>query len=232
MRIAIVSPYSWTYAGGVNRHVEALAEALIERGHEVRVLAPVGPAGPPQPAAPPRARRAASRPDYLIPLGRTVGFGANGAVSNLSAFPDCRDHDAARAPRRALRRGPCARAGGPAARVGRLLVSGRAGGRHLPRLLHQADARTGSRSCSGRGASSTSSRPDRRLRGRGVDGPALVRRQYTVIPNGVDVDAPPSGPSRARRSFGCCSWAARRSARGCRCCCRLSRAWSSTCRRG
>jgi phosphatidylinositol alpha-mannosyltransferase len=27
-------------------------------------------------------------PDYLIALGRTVGFAANGAVSNLSAFPD------------------------------------------------------------------------------------------------------------------------------------------------
>ena len=27
-------------------------------------------------------------PDYLIPLGRTVGFGANGAVSNISAFPE------------------------------------------------------------------------------------------------------------------------------------------------
>ena len=28
MRIAIVSPYSWTYAGGVNRHVESLAKEL------------------------------------------------------------------------------------------------------------------------------------------------------------------------------------------------------------
>ena len=26
-------------------------------------------------------------PDYLVPLGRTIGFGANGAVSNLSSFP-------------------------------------------------------------------------------------------------------------------------------------------------
>ena len=43
MRIAIVTPYSWTYPGGVNRHVEALAEALIGRGHELRVLAPWDP---------------------------------------------------------------------------------------------------------------------------------------------------------------------------------------------
>jgi len=88
LRIAIVTPYSWTYAGGVNRHVEALAEALIGRGHDLRVLAPWDP--------PDRLSRALHRgsaerrspPGYLIPLGRSVGIGANGAVSNLSAFPD------------------------------------------------------------------------------------------------------------------------------------------------
>jgi phosphatidylinositol alpha-mannosyltransferase len=88
MRVALVTPYSWTYAGGVNRHVEALAESLMGRGHDVRVLAPWDP--------PDRISRTLHRgtadhrraPDYLIPLGRTVGFGANGAVSNLSVFPD------------------------------------------------------------------------------------------------------------------------------------------------
>jgi phosphatidyl-myo-inositol alpha-mannosyltransferase len=89
MRIAIVSPYSWTYAGGVNRHVESLASALAQRRHEVRVLAPFDP--------PDRRSRTLHRgvapqrrepPDYLIPLGRTIGFPANGAVSNLSIFPD------------------------------------------------------------------------------------------------------------------------------------------------
>jgi phosphatidyl-myo-inositol alpha-mannosyltransferase len=88
MRIAIVTPYSWTYAGGVNRHVEALAEHLLDRGHELRVLAPWDP--------PDRTSRILHRgpadrsgmPEYLIPLGRTVGIGANGAVSNLCVFPD------------------------------------------------------------------------------------------------------------------------------------------------
>jgi phosphatidylinositol alpha-mannosyltransferase len=88
MRIALVSPYSWTYEGGVNRHVQALAEHLIGRGNEVRVLAPVDPpdrlARTLHRGEPPRRRLA---PDYLISLGRTVGFGANGAVSNLSPFP-------------------------------------------------------------------------------------------------------------------------------------------------
>ena len=88
MRIALVSPYSWTYPGGVTRHIEALAESFISDGHHVRVLAPYDPpdvlstalhrgAGP-QPL---------SAPDYLVPLGRTLGFKANGAVSNLSITP-------------------------------------------------------------------------------------------------------------------------------------------------
>ena len=32
MRIALVSPYSWTYPGGVTRHIEALAEQLLADG--------------------------------------------------------------------------------------------------------------------------------------------------------------------------------------------------------
>ena len=87
VRIGLVSPYSWSYRGGVNQHVEALAEEFIGRGHDVRVLAPFDPPG--------RLTRATHRagaeeremPDYLVPLGRTFGFGANGAVSNLSPYP-------------------------------------------------------------------------------------------------------------------------------------------------
>ena len=88
MRIAIVSPYSWSYPGGVTRHIEALAERFIEDGHHVRVLAPFDPTdrvstvlhrgAAPQPI---------SAPDYLVPLGRTLGFKANGAVSNVSITP-------------------------------------------------------------------------------------------------------------------------------------------------
>jgi phosphatidylinositol alpha-mannosyltransferase len=88
VRIALVSPYSWTYQGGVNRHVEALAEEFVGRGHHVRVLAPWDP---PDRLSRWLHRASAERrepPDYLIPLGRTVGIGANGAVSNLCAFPD------------------------------------------------------------------------------------------------------------------------------------------------
>ncbi|MGO9960547.1 MAG: glycosyltransferase [Solirubrobacteraceae bacterium] len=88
MRIAFVSPYSWTYPGGVTRHIQALAENFIADGHHVRVLAPYDPvdlrstvlhrgAGP----------QSLEAPDYLVSLGRTVGFKANGAVSNLTITP-------------------------------------------------------------------------------------------------------------------------------------------------
>ena len=43
VRIALVSPYSWTYPGGVTRHIEALASEFVAGGHEVRVLAPYDP---------------------------------------------------------------------------------------------------------------------------------------------------------------------------------------------
>ena len=43
MRVALVSPYSWTYPGGVTRHIEALAERFLAEGHDVRVLAPYDP---------------------------------------------------------------------------------------------------------------------------------------------------------------------------------------------
>ena len=89
MRIALVSPYSWTYPGGVTRHIEALAEQFIADGHHVRVLAPYDPpdAALARCCTAARARSRCRAPDYLVSLGRTVGFKANGAVSNLSITP-------------------------------------------------------------------------------------------------------------------------------------------------
>lgn len=88
MRIALVSPYSWTYPGGVTRHIEALAEELLATGHEVRVLAPVDPddalSARLHRGARPQAR---ALPEYLAPLGRTVGLPFNGAVSTLALHP-------------------------------------------------------------------------------------------------------------------------------------------------
>jgi phosphatidylinositol alpha-mannosyltransferase len=84
-----VSPYSYTYPGGVGRHVEALAQELTELGHRVRLLAPYDPddrlARVSHRGAPPQRR---PLPDYVVPLGRTLGFPMNGSVSNLAAFPE------------------------------------------------------------------------------------------------------------------------------------------------
>ena len=89
VRIALVSPYSYTYPGGVGRHVEALAGELQTQGHQVRLLAPYDPDD--------RLTRVLHRgarpqprplPDFVIPLGRTLGMPLNGAVSNLSLFPE------------------------------------------------------------------------------------------------------------------------------------------------
>jgi phosphatidyl-myo-inositol alpha-mannosyltransferase len=71
----------------VNRHVEALAEEFLGRGHDVRVLAPVDPPGRLSRALHRAQAEARELPEYLTPLGRTMGFGANGSVSNLAAFP-------------------------------------------------------------------------------------------------------------------------------------------------
>jgi phosphatidyl-myo-inositol alpha-mannosyltransferase len=89
VRIALLSPYSWTYPGGVTRHIEALAHELNSSGeHEARILAPFDPddalsrrlhrGARPQPREPPAG---------FVSLGRTVGLPANGAVSNMAIFP-------------------------------------------------------------------------------------------------------------------------------------------------
>jgi phosphatidylinositol alpha-mannosyltransferase len=101
VRIALVSPYSWSYQGGVNRHVEALAEEFLGRGHHVRVLAPFDPPGRLSRLAHRAAPEPREIPDYLMSLGRTIGVPANGAVTNASPSPKGGILD----PRRELRRG-------------------------------------------------------------------------------------------------------------------------------
>ena len=85
MRVGLVSPYSYTYPGGVGRHAEALAEEMIAQGHEVSLLAPCDPDDRLAVAAH-RGARPERRPlpDHLVPLGRTIGWPANGAVSNIA----------------------------------------------------------------------------------------------------------------------------------------------------
>src|SRR5258706_3691593 len=87
VRVGLVCPYSYTYPGGVLTHVEELAGELRERGHDVRVLAPVDPDDRltrvlHRGAAP--TPRPLPDPEQFVPLGRTIGFESNDPVSNLS----------------------------------------------------------------------------------------------------------------------------------------------------
>lgn len=197
MRLALVSPYSWTYEGGVNRHVEALSGALAARGHEITVLAPWDP--------PDRLSRLTHRaepaarpmPANFVPLGRTFGVGANGSVSNLNWTAKGIAY---------LRRGlaggdfdlvhlhepiapllgwdACSWPGAPV--VGTFhaystypvtnQLGNLAGARRKMNQLHARIAVSKAAAWTGR---------------RWFGG------EYTVIPNGVDVDAPPSGPKPA-----------------------------------
>jgi phosphatidylinositol alpha-mannosyltransferase len=88
VRIALLSPYSWTYPGGVTRHIEALAAELRNEGHDARILAPFDP----DDALSRRLHRGASPQqrsvgEDFVSLGRTVGVPANGAVSNMALTP-------------------------------------------------------------------------------------------------------------------------------------------------
>jgi phosphatidylinositol alpha-mannosyltransferase len=197
VRIGLVSPYSWSFQGGVNRHVEALAEEFLGRGHDVRVLAPFDPPG--------RVSRVLHRagaerldvPDYLIPLGRTAGFGANGSVSNLAPFPV----GGVVAPRRAVRSGhfdvlhvhePVVPLVGWNATLGaRTPIVGTFHAystKPLPNYIANAvGARRVFNRLSARIAVSEAA---------AWSGRRWFGGDYTIIPNGVDVDAAPTAPPK------------------------------------
>jgi phosphatidylinositol alpha-mannosyltransferase len=73
MRIGLVCPYSLDLPGGVQNHVHDLAEALMELGHEVSVLAP--------------AEDESAVPPYVVSAGRAVAVRYNGSVARVSFGP-------------------------------------------------------------------------------------------------------------------------------------------------
>ncbi len=72
MKIAMVSPYDFTWPGGVTAHVTQLARQLGRTGHEVQVLAPHSPS------------REYSSPDDFIRLGRSVPLPSGGSIARVS----------------------------------------------------------------------------------------------------------------------------------------------------
>jgi len=73
MRIGIACPYSWDVPGGVQQHVRDLAEALIDLGHEVSVIAPADDDKP--------------LPAYVVPAGKAMPVPYNGSVARLAFGP-------------------------------------------------------------------------------------------------------------------------------------------------
>jgi phosphatidylinositol alpha-mannosyltransferase len=178
----------------VNGHVDALARELIARGHELRVLAPTDPPG--------RISRALHRaepetsdvPEYVVPLSRTKAFGANGSVSNIGIFPDGvtamrRELDAFgpdvvhvhEPPAGPLSWDVCAYDGAPVVATFHAYST-------KPLLNHVASlagARRRFNQLAGRIAVSQAA---------AWTGRRFFGGTYDVIPNGVDIDAPPATP--------------------------------------
>ncbi len=183
----------------MNRHVEALAEEFLGRGHDVRVLAPVDPPGRVSRVLHRAAAETRELPDYLVPLGRTAGFGANGSVSNLAPFPA----GGVVAPRRAVRNGgfdvihvhePVVPLVGWNATLGaRTPIVGTFhtySTKPLPNYIGNAlGARRVFNRLSARIAVSEAA---------AWTGRRWFGGDYTIIPNGVDVDAAPSAGSNGR----------------------------------
>jgi phosphatidylinositol alpha-mannosyltransferase len=182
----------------VNRHVEALAEEFLGRGHDVRVLAPVDPPG--------RLSRALHRapaerlqlPEYLLPLGRTAGFGANGSVSNLAPFPA----GGVVAPRRLVRSGefdvihvhePVVPLVGWNATLG-------ARGPVVGTFHTYSTKPVPNYIASALGARRVFNRLSARIavsEAAAWTGRRWFGGEYTIVPNGVDVDAAPDEPKPA-----------------------------------
>lgn len=73
LRVGIVCPYSFDAPGGVQFHVRDLAEALMERGHSVSVLAP--------------ADEGTVIPPYITSAGKAIPIKYNGSVARLTFGP-------------------------------------------------------------------------------------------------------------------------------------------------
>ena len=72
MKIAMVSPYDFTWPGGVTAHISQLAHELSHFGHEVQVLAPHSPS------------REGNAEATFVHLGRSVPVPSGGSIARVS----------------------------------------------------------------------------------------------------------------------------------------------------
>ena len=72
MKIALVSPYDFTWPGGVAAHISQLSQQFIRMGHQVTILAPHSPS------------REGPEGSTFVPLGRSVPIPSGGSIARLS----------------------------------------------------------------------------------------------------------------------------------------------------
>jgi phosphatidylinositol alpha-mannosyltransferase len=72
MKIALMSPYDFAYPGGVTSHVAHLAEEFVRLGHRVTVMAPASQKVEPQPGI------------NFVQMGRPIPVPTNGSVARIS----------------------------------------------------------------------------------------------------------------------------------------------------
>ncbi|MDD4876335.1 MAG: glycosyltransferase family 4 protein [Dehalococcoidales bacterium] len=74
MKIALVSPYDFTYPGGVNIHIASLKRYLMRCGHEVKIIAP-------------SSRNAPDTGDKFIRIGTSFPVPAGGTICRITLSP-------------------------------------------------------------------------------------------------------------------------------------------------
>ena len=72
MKIGLVSPYDFTWPGGVTVHISQLAQQFSHLGHQVKILAPHSP------------NFAADEQSDFVPLGRSVPVPSGGSIARLT----------------------------------------------------------------------------------------------------------------------------------------------------
>jgi phosphatidylinositol alpha-mannosyltransferase len=75
MKIGLVTPYDWSYPGGVRDHVWHLAQEFIAMGHEIRILAPA-------------SGMQGKKPErYILKMGGTTPIPINGSIARINLDP-------------------------------------------------------------------------------------------------------------------------------------------------
>src|SRR5260370_25308767 len=75
MKIGLVTPYDWSYPGGVRDHVWHLANEFISMGHDVRVLAPAA------------GTKGKLTEKNMLKMGRTTPIPINGSIARIMLDP-------------------------------------------------------------------------------------------------------------------------------------------------